>query len=255
MRLGLKYLRIAACLSLLALAACGGGATAGKVTVDWLTNPQEAFQDALQQNRPVFIAFVGMDWSAPSQGIMDEVFNTQTFKDFADKNLVLLRVDLAREPASPQTAQISEKLAESMQVDGLPACLLVDPAHHTLIGRFNGYGVGGPGSYLQELTMRIIQWQDAMAQLPPGATLGAPPLSAPPPGAPLMTGVPQTAPPTVQAVAMPSSLSLAPAGSPGSSSLPTPEQLLQQMQQQPQPVPIPAPATTDQPLLDASPLK
>ncbi len=93
----------AAWLAALALAACGGSPTPVKVTADWLTNPDEAFQTAVQKGRPVFIAFVGSDWSDASQGITKDVFDTQTFKDFADNYLVLLRVDLARHPEIRQS--------------------------------------------------------------------------------------------------------------------------------------------------------
>lgn len=241
-------MRMAAWLGALALAACGGGASANKVTADWLTDPNEAMQAAVQKNRPVLIAFVGLDWSAASQGIMADVFDTPAFKDFADNNLVLLRIDLARKPESEAIAQTNEKMAESVQVEGLPTVLLWDPSRNRLIGRLNGYGSNGPGPYLQEITGRLQQWQQALAQLPPaGAPISAPQLSAPI-GGPGVAGVPMTTP-------MPSSLSVAPPGAPGSSSLPTPEQLLQQFPP-PQSAAAPAPSSsTDLPLLNPNPVK
>jgi len=257
MNLRATHWRWAAWLGLLALAACGGSAE--RVTADWLTNPDEAMQTALQKNRPLFIAFVGMDWSGPSQGITKDVFDTQAFKDFADNNLVLLRVNLARNVSGDKTALLYEKMAEGVQVDALPVCMMWDAAHNSPISRLNGYGPNGPVPYLQQVQIRLDQWRQAVAQqtaAAPGRMLAAPQLSAP-----VVTGVATPTPQdalrqqAMQAAAMPSSLSVAPPGGPGSSTLPTPEQLMQQLQQrQSQPAPTPA-APTDQPLLNPGALK
>jgi hypothetical protein len=237
MKLSVKHWRWMAWLGVLALAACGGSAS--KATADWLTNPDEAMQTALQKNRPLFIAFVGMDWSGPSQGIVKDVFDTPIFKDFADNNLVLLRIDLARKVEGDKTAQLNEKMAEGVQIESLPTCLLWDAAHNSLIGRFNGFGPNGPGPYLQQLQFRLDQWRQAVAQqaaMNPNPLSAAPQLSAPP----VMTGVPSPQDLLRQPASppLPSALSVTPDGAPGSSSLPTPEQLMQQLQQPPpQPTP------------------
>jgi hypothetical protein len=269
MKPGLKWMQWAAWLAALALAACGGSAPPAKVTADWLTNPDEAFQTAAQKGRPVFIAFVGSDWSGASQGITKDVFDTQTFKDFADNYLVLLRVDLARHPASATVAQLSETLAEGVQVDGLPTTILFDPMNKIRIGKFNGYESGGPTPYLQHLVQSLQQWQQSLAQSraagTPGQSGGVPQLSAPPSaspaGAPGVSGIPVTTPQdlvmqqALQAAPMPSSLSVAPPAAPPSAPMPTPEQL---MQQSPPPAPAPAPAAssaTDLPLLNTNSLK
>ena len=253
-RPGLKCWRWPALLLAAALLAACGRAPTGKVTADWMTNPDEAMQSAQQRNRPLFIAFVGMDWSVASQGITDEVFNTQAFKDYADEHLVLLRVDLARKPESDKVAQLSQKLAEAFLVGELPVCYLYDAQRHTVIGdRMNGYVPGGPNPYLQSMAGRLVQWQQMLAQQPaagsPGALSGAPQLSAPQISAPTISAPPALAAP------LPPALSVGP----GTAAAPTPEQLMQQIQQQsaaPAPLPAPAAATgTGQPLPTLNALK
>jgi thioredoxin-related protein len=253
-RLGLKCWRWPALLLTAALLAACGGASTGKVTADWMTDPVEAMQSAQQRNRPLFIAFVGMDWSVASQGITDEIFNTQAFKDYADEHLVLLRVDLARKPPSDKAAQQNNALAEQLQVGELPVCYLYDAARHNIIGgRMNGYVPGGPNPYLQSMADRLVQWQQMLAQQPPagspGAMLGAPQLSASQISSPGMGAPPAMAAP------LPPALSVGPS----TSVSPTPEQLMQQIQQQsaaPAPLPAPAAATgTDQPLPTFNALK
>ncbi|HTB63828.1 MAG TPA: thioredoxin family protein [Opitutales bacterium] len=274
MRDFLKILaNVAAMLAMFILAACGGS-SASSSPATWLTNQDQAAQIAGQEQRLIFIAFVGSDWSVTSQDVMKNVFDTKEFQDFANDKLVLLRIDLKRgAQESDQVKQQYDALAKSASIDHLPTLLLFDPFHKQLLWRSNGYGAVGPAPLIQELGNIVTQWQQHMAEAqnaPQNQTSAAPQLpTAQAPGAPVINGMPSASAQdlarqqALQGAAMPNALSAtpsAPSGLPGAPSAqelmrqiqqgptptagPTPEQLLQQIQTTPAPASVPASAST-----------
>ncbi|HVU37621.1 MAG TPA: thioredoxin family protein [Opitutales bacterium] len=193
------------------LAACVPPKATDVAKVEWMTDGDKAINAARQQGKPLFIAFVGSDWSTASKDVEKDIFNTRAFKDFADANLVLLKVEFSRQ-LSPQQQTAYTELARGMQVDRFPVFFLADPTNNQpVFQRFNGYGSGGPGEFISQLAASLAQYRAARAAYQAQAQSQ-------------MAGQAAAPPPTM-------------APSAGSSGLPSPEELLQQVRSQPQMAP------------------
>src|ERR1700710_1034786 len=96
----------------------------------WLVNFEEAQQLASEKHRLILLNFSGSDWCGPCIRMKKEVFNSDTFENFASSNLVLLNADFPRSNKNKLTKeQVSrnEALAEKYNSKGkFPFTLLLD---------------------------------------------------------------------------------------------------------------------------------
>lgn len=92
------------CLLLTGLCASGLPATAQPA---WFTDEEEARQQARELSRPVLMHFSGSDWCLPCMKLERDLFSTEAFGDYADRNLILLKLDF---PARKKN-QLPEALA------------------------------------------------------------------------------------------------------------------------------------------------
>jgi thioredoxin-related protein len=134
-----------------ALGLTGSASPAG----DWLTDYQKAQQQAKNSNKLLLVNFTGSDWCGFCIRLDQEVFSKSEFKDYADKNLVLLEIDFPR-PGGPrwkaQSAQLkkqNQELASKYQVFGFPTIMVLN-SEGKLVGAL-GYMEGGPGPFIAEL--------------------------------------------------------------------------------------------------------
>jgi hypothetical protein len=159
-----QMLRLTLWLGAAALAACGPGKPTDPAQANWLTNPEQAMALSRQQGRPMFIAFFGSDWSVASQDALKNVFDTQAFKDFADGNLVLLKLDFPRKGMSPALEKSYGDLAKGLQVDHFPVFYLADPANG--VGPFQrlpSTGNGGPLDFVGQLSSVLAEYRAQLA--------------------------------------------------------------------------------------------
>jgi thiol:disulfide interchange protein len=114
---------------------------------EWTSDYSQALKTAKAQNKPVLADFTGSDWCGWCMKLDREVFSTSEFKSFADKNLVLLKVDFPRGHRLPAsvTAQ-NEKLASRYGVRSFPTVLVLHP-DGKVAGKL-GYQPGGPRSFI-----------------------------------------------------------------------------------------------------------
>ena len=119
-------------------------------TSAWFTSYDQAKADALKRNVPILVDFSGSDWCGWCIKLDKEVFSKTEFKDFADKNLVLLLVDFPRRKAlSPALTKQNEKLSEDFGVRGFPTVLILDRQGKELAR--TGYRPGGAVEYVKHL--------------------------------------------------------------------------------------------------------
>jgi thiol-disulfide isomerase/thioredoxin len=213
MKRPLKMVRRIFCLGAIVLAACGQ--SGNSVTADWHASGNEAKQIALQTHRPLFVAFMGSDWSEPCQTMRKEILDTPAFKNFADDKLVLVMADFPRgAPLAPEQARENAEMAKGAQLDRLPVFLLVDPRNGVAFSRIANFS-GTPESFVAQLQAALEQYQ-----LTPQSSAQAS-------NTPLPSNVPsfsQPAPVQTNAPTLPA----LPAGS-----LPSPEELMRRQQQAP----------------------
>src|SRR5690349_5866789 len=63
---------------------------------EWLTDVPTAQAQAKKEGKLVLLDFTGSDWCGWCIKFKSEVLDTKEFKDYADKNLVLVEVDFPR---------------------------------------------------------------------------------------------------------------------------------------------------------------
>jgi len=116
----------------------------------WLTNYDQALNQAKTENKQVLVDFTGSDWCGWCMKLDREVFSREEFKDFAARNLVLLKVDFPKGQPLPATEQAqNDKLAGEFRIEGFPTIVILNP-DGSKGGQF-GYVEGGPEAFLAEL--------------------------------------------------------------------------------------------------------
>src|SRR4249920_1644691 len=65
-------------------------------SLTWLTNLDDAKQLAKTKNEFILLNFSGSDWCGPCIRLHKEIFDSETFLQYAESNLVLLNADFPR---------------------------------------------------------------------------------------------------------------------------------------------------------------
>lgn len=139
---------------LVLLAGTGVVALAGSDPVPWLTNEQESYEAARVTRRPVLMFFTGSDWCVWCETMEEEVFTTAEFARYADRNLVLLKLDFPKSYDLPETQMKQNRyLRKKYGVSGYPTVVVTD-AQGNVLGRLT-YRQGGPQPFLGELSKLI----------------------------------------------------------------------------------------------------
>ena len=125
-------------------------ATAADPKPGWLTDIKQAKQRAQTDKRLILVDFTGSDWCGWCIKLDREVFSQPQFKEYADKNLVLLEVDFPKrkEQSATQKAHNLE-LAEQYGIQGFPTIIVLN-GDGKKVGEL-GYMPGWPSAFLAAL--------------------------------------------------------------------------------------------------------
>lgn len=120
----------------------------------WETDFKKAQERAAAENKDMLVNFTGSDWCGWCKRLDREVFQTQTFKDFASKELVLVKVDFPRyKKQDPSQRQANDQLAKKYGVRGFPTIYLMDSNAKILLK--TGYQSGGSEGYIDHLSPHL----------------------------------------------------------------------------------------------------
>jgi len=109
------------------------GHEAGKWTMDF----NAAKEYAKKNKKPILLNFTGSDWCGYCIRMEKTVFSTQTWKDFASKNLTQIFVDFPKRKTLPANIMAQNKaLGAKYQVRGYPTFILLSADGATL-GKVN----------------------------------------------------------------------------------------------------------------------
>jgi protein disulfide-isomerase len=123
----------------------------------WLTDLDKAKTKAKEENKAILINFTGSDWCGFCIKLQKEVFSKSEFKEYADKNLVLVEVDFpSRKKLSPEQKKINEALKEQFKIDGFPTLVILGPDGKKL-GEEVGYGGGGAKKFIQTMDKYVAK--------------------------------------------------------------------------------------------------
>ena len=119
-------------------------------TGGWLTDYRKAQSISAQTQRDILLSFTSYDSSEWCQKLDTEVYQKEEFKEYAKKNLVLVRVDFPTKTEQAATLkQQNTSLAEQFNIRGYPSMVLMN-AKGQKIGTAK-YMPGGPVPFLKEL--------------------------------------------------------------------------------------------------------
>ena len=136
---------------LTALVFIGALWRAGAAEPAWLTDLPKALAAAKAEHKMVLMDFTGSDWCSWCIKFDKEVLSTEKFKEYAAKNLILVKVDFPRSlPQSDELKQANRELGKKYKVDGYPTFVVLDEGGKE-IGRQEGYKAGGPEAFIEEL--------------------------------------------------------------------------------------------------------
>ena len=166
-RPGVKYLRLLLVTAAILLVSCSKKQTTETKTTEaktekkpentvaaaksgWLTNYDQAQKEAQSKNRLLLMDFTGSDWCGWCIMLDKEVFSKPEFKEYANKNLVLLELDFPRtKKMPPETTAQNERLLMKYGIQGFPTVVVFDSSGKPL-GAL-GYQAGGPQAFIAEL--------------------------------------------------------------------------------------------------------
>lgn len=130
------------------LAGCSkSGATD---SLKWQDNFEKALQQAKKENKAVLVNFTGSDWCIWCKRLTDEVFSKSEFENYADENLILVKLDFPRSiEQTTETKLYNNNLAQRYRVQGFPTILLFNSSGKLVLT--TGYQQGGPVNYVKQL--------------------------------------------------------------------------------------------------------
>jgi protein disulfide-isomerase len=135
---------------LLAVMLIGCSKAGAKDGLNWETNLEAALQKAKTENKAVLVNFTGSDWCIWCQRLSNEVFSKPEFKEYADANLILVRLDFPKNiEQSNETKAYNNLLAQKYSVQGFPTILLFNSSGSLV--KTTGYLPGGPVTYVNDL--------------------------------------------------------------------------------------------------------
>jgi len=135
-------------LLILTFTGCNNGQT--PENLNWQTNLEEAVAQAKKEDKAVLVNFTGSDWCKWCMKLNDEVFSQDEFENYAEKNLVLVRLDFPRSiPQSPETKLYNNTLAQRYGIQGFPTILVFDNQGQ-LVAK-TGYQPGGASNYVNHI--------------------------------------------------------------------------------------------------------
>ena len=126
----------------------------------WITDFNAAKEQAKKENKAILMDFTGSDWCGYCKKLKKEVFNTDQFQEWADKNMVLVEVDFptakVKQPAELKKA--NKVLEERFNIAGYPTLVFADSTGKE-IGRIEGYEGQKPAEWIK-LAEKILAKAD-----------------------------------------------------------------------------------------------
>lgn len=95
----------------------------------WGTDFNQGLATAAAEGRTALVEFTGSDWCPPCMFIRSKVFTSPAFKEFAEKNkLVLVELDFPRDETkvAPEVRAEREGIAQRYHVESFPTLMLMD---------------------------------------------------------------------------------------------------------------------------------
>ncbi|MDP9186498.1 MAG: thioredoxin family protein [Verrucomicrobiota bacterium] len=117
----------------------------------WTTDYNKAQEEAKTSHKLLLLDFTGSDWCGFCFQLDKAILSQPQFKDYANKNLVLVEIDFPRRKAqSVETRKQNAELAARYEVVGFPTLVVLNGEGKT-VWRYDGLYIGGIAAFLAEL--------------------------------------------------------------------------------------------------------
>ena len=120
----------------------------------WLKDYNLAKTEATTNHKLLLISFSGSDWCGPCIRTRKEIFDTETFQNYAKESLVLVQADFPRAKKNQldkEQIKKNEALADKYNKDGVfPLTLLVNSEGKVLI-QWEGFPNETPAAFVNEI--------------------------------------------------------------------------------------------------------
>jgi len=144
----LKQLTSLFILFIFLFTSCNNGQSPDKL--NWETNLEQAVAQAKKENKAVLVNFTGSDWCIWCKRLNSEVFSQKEFEEYANKNLVLVKLDFPRDIQQTDATKLyNNTLAQKYGIQGFPTILILNNKGE-LVAK-TGYQPGGAANYVQHI--------------------------------------------------------------------------------------------------------
>ncbi|MCT4602479.1 MAG: thioredoxin family protein [Marinifilum sp.] len=117
------------------------------------TTLDQTLEKAQKENKSIFINFSGSDWCKSCIILKKTILNTEEFKHFADKELIVFNVDFPRSKKnrlSKEQVKINEALAEKYNKKGQFPTIVLMSKEGEVLGK-TGYKKLSPEQYINHI--------------------------------------------------------------------------------------------------------
>lgn len=116
----------------------------------WNENLEKAVKIAKKEDKAILINFSGSDWCKWCKRLDAEVFTQKEFINYAEKNLVLVKIDFPQyKQQDPAVQSYNKELAQMFRVQGFPTVVVINKKQK--LAAYTGYQEGGAGNYVKYL--------------------------------------------------------------------------------------------------------
>ena len=116
----------------------------------WNNNLEKAVDIAKKENKAILINFSGSDWCKWCKRLDAEVFTQKEFINYAQKNLVLVKIDFPQyTQQDPDIQSYNRELAQMFRVQGFPTVVVINKSQK--LAAYTGYQQGGAQNYVKYL--------------------------------------------------------------------------------------------------------
>ncbi|MBF90218.1 MAG: thioredoxin family protein [Flavobacteriales bacterium] len=103
----------------------------GQEKAKWHTDFDEAVQVSVENNKPIMLFFTGSDWCPPCKKTKQMMLETKKFKDWAEKNLILVELDFPkrkenRDKQSEELKKQNENLQRAAGIRSYPSFVFIE---------------------------------------------------------------------------------------------------------------------------------
>jgi len=122
----------------------------GKFTED----AEEAAQAQKATQRPLFMVFTGSDWCPPCKALESNILSSSAFKKFAEKKLILLKLDYPNGKQSRAIASQNAELKSQYGISSFPT-VIIQGHDGKEIARKSGFSSSSPKEYIEQLEKKL----------------------------------------------------------------------------------------------------